>query len=76
VEGGGSLAGAIVSHDALDVDAEACIVGNGGLEEATSRRLRLSGLIWVKAMREASSTQTWTNSHPTPGCCFGRHGRW
>ncbi len=25
-----------------------------------------SGLIWVKAMREASSMQTWTNSQPTP----------
>src|SRR5260370_11883890 len=32
-EGEGSVAGAVVGHDALDRDAETCVVGDTGLEE-------------------------------------------
>src|SRR5260370_22835212 len=32
-EGEGSVAGAVVGHDALDGDAETCVVGDTGVEE-------------------------------------------
>ena len=52
-EGEGLVAGAVVGHDALDLDAEALVVGDSGLEEgdgavASSR----SGMTLAKAMRE------------------------
>ena len=36
------------------------------LRKAQALCLRSSGLIWLKARREASSMQTWTNSQPMP----------
>ena len=38
-EGEGFVAGAVVGHDALDGDAEACIVGDGGLEKGDGAAL-------------------------------------
>ena len=56
-EGKGFVAGAVVGHHASDRHAEAVVIGDGGLEEG-DRALRLSsGMIMVKAMREASSMQ-------------------
>ena len=40
-EGAGSVAGAIVGHDALDGDTEAFVVGDGGLEEGDGASLSL-----------------------------------
>src|SRR5258708_16325999 len=38
----GSVAGAVVGHDALDDDAERCVVGDGGLEEGYGTALALA----------------------------------
>ena len=58
-EGAGFVAGAVVGHDALDGDAEACVVGDGGLEEGHgASSLRSVFMISLKATREASSMQT------------------
>src|ERR1700722_11709572 len=40
-EGEGPVAGAVVGHDAFDGDAEACIVGDCGLEEGHGTSLAL-----------------------------------
>ena len=54
-EGKGFVAGAVVGHHASDRHAEAVVIGDGGLEEG-DRALRLSsGMIMVKAMREAGA---------------------
>src|ERR1700692_4097164 len=42
-EGEGLVAGAVVGHDAFDLDAEAVVVGEGGLEEAGGASLLLVG---------------------------------
>src|SRR3954470_19471621 len=65
-EGLGAIAGAIVSHHTGNRDAEVRVVGDCGLEEGDRALLFSSGRICEKATREASSMQTWTNSHPTP----------
>lgn len=36
------------------------------LRKAIALRVFSPGLIWLKAMRDASSMQTWTNSQPAP----------
>jgi hypothetical protein len=41
-EAAGSIAGAVVGHDALDGDAEACVVGDGDLEEGNGAGLALA----------------------------------
>ena len=71
----GLVAGAVVGHDAIDGDAEACVVGDSGLRKATALSFFSSGRISAKAMREASSMQTWTNSQPAPRTCSGLCGR-
>src|SRR5260370_27127764 len=43
-EGEGFVARAIVGHDTLDGDTEACIVGNGGLEEGDGASFAFVGL--------------------------------
>jgi hypothetical protein len=63
-EGSGAVARTIVGHDALDLDAQAGIVGNGGLEEGNGAFFS-SFITRLKAMREASSMQTWTNAEVT-----------
>src|ERR1700682_5907428 len=40
-EGEGSVAGAVVGHDPFDSDAEARVVGDGGLEEGHGTSLAL-----------------------------------
>ena len=52
-----------------DRDAEAVVIGEGGLEEGDGALLLLVGQDLEKAMREASSMQTWTNSQPAPRDC-------
>src|SRR5271156_4097694 len=42
-EGEGPVAGAVVGHDALDLDSEAIVVGESGLEEAGGASLLLVG---------------------------------
>src|SRR5690606_7115222 len=42
-EGPGAIAGAVVGHDAGDGDAEAAVVGDGGLEEGNGALLLLVG---------------------------------
>jgi hypothetical protein len=42
-EGEGLIAGAVVGHDALDLDAEALVVGESGLEEGGGAALSLAG---------------------------------
>src|SRR5258708_18138243 len=42
-EGEGFVAGAVVGHDAHDLDAEACVIGEGGLEEGRGALLPLIG---------------------------------
>ena len=61
-EGEGFVAGAVVGHDALDLDAEARVVGNRSFEEGDGAACRSFFITLLKAMREASSMQTWTNS--------------
>jgi len=36
------------------------------MRKATALSFFSSGRIWLKARREASSMQTWTNSQPAP----------
>lgn len=43
-EGGGALARAVVGHDALNCDAEALIVGDGGLEDGAGAFFSLVGM--------------------------------
>jgi hypothetical protein len=56
-KGQGSVAAAVVSHYARDLDAEAFTVGTAALRNATALCLVSSGMTWTKAMREASSMQ-------------------
>jgi len=49
-----------------------CVTRRRGLEEGTGGTLAFrSFMILLKATREASSTQTWTYSQPTPRLCSG-----
>src|SRR3954469_24105666 len=66
IEGKGFVAGAVVGRHASDRHAEAVVIGAGGLRKAIALFAFSSGMIMVKAMREASSMQTWTNSQPAP----------
>lgn len=62
----GLVAGAVVGHHPCDHDAQAVVIGDCGLEKATALTAFSSGKMSVKAMREASSIETWTYSQPTP----------
>jgi hypothetical protein len=52
LEGKGLVAGTVVRHHALDLDAEACVVGDRRLEEGDRTMLFSSGMILAKATRE------------------------
>jgi hypothetical protein len=64
-EGSREIARAVVGHASLDLHAEACVVSRR-LEEGDGAGFRSSFMTWLKAMREASSMQTWTNSQLMP----------
>jgi hypothetical protein len=65
-EGAGLIAGSVVGHDAPNLDAEGCIVSDGSLEEGDGAGFPSSFITWLKAILDASSMQTWTNSQPMP----------
>ena len=57
-EGGGAVSSSVVGHDALNADAAAAIVLDGGTEEAAGGIAELVGATSAKAIREASSIAT------------------
>ena len=65
-EGFRAIAAAVVGHDALDGDAEAFEVGDGGERKATALSFFSSGKMSARATREWSSMATWANSQPAP----------
>jgi hypothetical protein len=65
-EGSREVARAGVGHDSLDLDAEAIVISHRSLEEGDGADFRSSFMVWLTAMGDALSMQTWTNSQPMP----------